>query len=92
MYPTYVRGLAYLALRKPAEAAAEFQKILEHPGVVLEDPMGALARLQLGRALVASGGVPKAKSVYSELLELWKDADSGTPVVEKARAEYASLR
>src|SRR5207253_9215589 len=55
MYPTYVRGMAYLALGKAADAAAEFQKILEHPGIVLEDPMGALARLQLGRALAASG-------------------------------------
>ena len=55
MYPTYVRGAAYLALHKPTEAAAEFQKILDHPGVVLGDPMGALARLQLGRALTQAG-------------------------------------
>ena len=75
MYPTYVRGLAYLALRKPAEAAAEFQKILDHPGVVLEDPMGALARLQLGRALTQAGDMTKARVVYTDLLALWKDAD-----------------
>jgi hypothetical protein len=64
MYPTYVRGLAYLALRKPADAAAEFQKILEHPGVVLEDPMGALARLQLARAWSMAGDVGRAKRAH----------------------------
>ena len=91
MYPTYVRGLSYLALRKAAEAAAEFQKILEHPGVVLEDPMGALARLQLARAWTMAGDVGKAKTVYEELLRLWKDADAAIPVVSEARAEYARL-
>ncbi len=91
MYPTYVRGLSYLALRKAAEAAAEFQKILEHPGVVLEDPMGALARLQLARAWTMAGDVGKAKAAYEELLRLWKDADAEIPVVSEARAEYARL-
>ncbi len=91
MYPTYVRGLAYLALRKAAEAAAEFQKILDHPGVVLEDPMGALARLQLARAWTMAGDVGKAKAAYEELLRLWKDADTRIPVVSEARAEYARL-
>ena len=79
MYPTYVRGMAYLALHKPAEAAAEFQKILDHPGVVLEDPMGALARLQLARAWTMAGDVGKAKTAYEELLRLWKDADPAIP-------------
>jgi tetratricopeptide (TPR) repeat protein len=92
MYPTYVRGLAYLALRKPAEAAAEFQKILDHPGVVLEDPMGAFARLQLARAWTMADDVGKAKATYEELLRLWKDADSEIPVVSEARAEHARLR
>ena len=91
MYPTYVRGMAYLALRKPAEAAAEFQKILDHPGVVLEDPMGALARLQLARAWTMAGDVGKAKTAYEDLLRLWKDADPAIPVVSEARAEYARL-
>ncbi len=92
MYPTYVRGMAYLALGKAADAAAEFQKILEHPGIVLEDPMGALARLQLGRALAASGNAANAKSVYSDLFAVWKDADRDIPILKEARAEYARLR
>jgi tetratricopeptide (TPR) repeat protein len=91
MYPTYVRGMAYLGLGKPAEAAAEFQKILDHPGVVLEDPMGVLARLQLARALALSGDTVKAKSAYSDLLTLWKNADPDLPVLKQARAEFARL-
>ena len=91
MYPTYVRGLSYLALRKAREAAAEFQKILDHPGIVLEDPMGAFARLQLARAWTMADDVGKAKATYEELLRLWKDADSAIPVVSEARAEYARL-
>jgi serine/threonine protein kinase len=91
MYPIYVRGMAYLALRRAADAAAEFQKILEHRGIVLEDPMGALARLQLGRALAASGDAANAKSVYSDLFALWKDADQDIPILDQARAEYARL-
>ena len=92
MYPTYVRGLSYLALRKAREAAAEFQKILDHPGVVLGDPMGALARLQLARAWAMAGDAGKAKTTYEELLRLWKDADAAIPKVSEARAEYAALR
>jgi eukaryotic-like serine/threonine-protein kinase len=92
MYPTYVRGMSYLALRKAAEAAAEFQKILGHPGVVLEDPMGALARLQLARAWTMAGDVGKAKASYEDLLRVWNDADAGIPVISEARAEYARLR
>ena len=91
MYPTYIRGLSSLALRKAAAAAAEFQKILEHPGVVLEDPMGALARLQLARAWTMAGDVGKAKTTYEELLRLWKDVDAAIPVISAARAEYARL-
>jgi serine/threonine protein kinase/tetratricopeptide (TPR) repeat protein len=91
MYPVYVRGLAYLASTQPSEAAAEFQKVLDHPGIVLEDPMGALARLQLARAWTLAGDVGKSKAVYEELLWLWKDADTDIEVVKKARAEYARL-
>jgi eukaryotic-like serine/threonine-protein kinase len=92
MYPTYVRGLAYLALHKPTEAAAEFQKILDHPGVVLGDPMGAVARLQLGRALVQAGDVGKAQVTYQDLLALWKDADPDLELPKQAKAEFAALR
>jgi hypothetical protein len=55
LYPIYVRGLAYLAARQPAEAAAEFQRIVDHRSIVLVDPMDAMARLQLARALALSG-------------------------------------
>jgi serine/threonine protein kinase/tetratricopeptide (TPR) repeat protein len=92
MYPTYVRGEAYLALHKPTEAAAEFQKILDHPGVVLGDPMGALARLQLGRAFTQAGDVTKARVVYEDLLALWKDADPDLELPKRAKAEFAALR
>ena len=91
LYPIYVRGLAYLAARQPAEAAAEFQRILDHRSIVLVDPMDAMARLQLARALALSGDTVKAKSAYSDLLTLWKNADPDIPVLKEARAEYARL-
>jgi len=92
MYPTFVRGKAYLALHKPSEAAAEFQKILDHPGVVLGDPMGAVARLELGRALTQAGDITKARAVYEDLLTLWKDADPDLEQPKQAKAEFAALR
>ena len=91
LYPIYVRGMAYLAARQPAEAAAEFQRILDHRSIVLVDPMDAMARLQLARALALSGDTVKAKSAYSDLLTLWKNADPDIPVLKEARAEYARL-
>ena len=77
--------------RQPAEAAAEFQRILDHRSIVLVDPMDAMARLQLARALVLSGDTVKAKSTYNDLLTLWKNADPDLPVLREARAEYARL-
>jgi serine/threonine protein kinase/tetratricopeptide (TPR) repeat protein len=91
LYPIYVRGLAYLASRQPAEAAGEFQRIVDHRSIVLVDPMDALARLQLARALAFSGDTVKAKSAYNDLLTLWKNADPDIPVVKDARAEYTRL-
>ena len=92
LYPIYVRGLAYLSARQPAEAAAEFQRILDHRSIVLVDPMDAMARLQLARSLALSGATAKAKGAYDDLLALWKDADPGIPTVNQARAEYAKLQ
>jgi tetratricopeptide (TPR) repeat protein len=92
LYPIYVRGVAYLAARQPAEAAAEFQRIVDHRSIVLGDPMDALARLQLARALVLSGDTAKAKSAYGDLFTLWKDADPKIPVVNEALVEYAKLQ
>ena len=91
LYPIYVRGLAYLAARQPAEAVGEFQRILNHRSMVLVDPMDAMARLQLARALVLSGDTVKAKNAYGDLLTLWKNADADIPVLKAARAEYARL-
>jgi eukaryotic-like serine/threonine-protein kinase len=92
LYPIYVRGEAYRAANQPAQAVAEFQRILDHRSIVLVDPMDAMARLQLARALALSGDTVKAKSAYNDLLTLWKDADPKIPIVEEARAEYARLR
>ncbi len=91
LYPVFVRGLAYSRMGRQREAAAEFQKILDHPGIMLNDPMGPIARLQLARALAASGDRTKSAAVYKELLTLWKDADPDIPVVLEARAESAKL-
>jgi eukaryotic-like serine/threonine-protein kinase len=92
LYPIYIRGEAYLALHQPAQAAAEFQKILDHRGIVVSDPIGALARLQLGRAFARSADRRKAKTAYEDFLALWKDADSGIPILRQAKAEYAKLQ
>ena len=91
LYPIYVRGLAYLEAGQPAEAAAEVQRIVDHRSIVLDDPLDAMARLQLSRALALSGDIVKAKGAYKDLLTLWAHADPGIPVVEQARSEYARL-
>ncbi len=92
LYPVYVRGLAYFEAHRGAEAAAEFQKVIEYRGVPATDPIGALARLQLGRALVLAGDDNKAKIAYQDFLKLWKDADSDIPIFKQANAEYARLQ
>jgi len=91
LYPIYVRGEAFLAAHQGADAAAEFQKILDHRGIVFADPVGAIARLQLGRALAQSADKAKAKTAYQDFLTLWKDADPGIPILKQAQAEYAKL-
>jgi eukaryotic-like serine/threonine-protein kinase len=92
LYPAYLRGQAYLAAHQGAAAAAEFQKILEHPGVVLNEPIGALAHLSLARGYTLSGDTVKAKSAYQDFLGLWKDADPDIPILKEAKAEYAKLK
>jgi DNA-binding winged helix-turn-helix (wHTH) protein/tetratricopeptide (TPR) repeat protein len=91
LYPVYVRGEAYLAARQGAEAVIEFQKILDHRGTVVSDPIGALAHLQLGRAYVLSGDKTKAKIAYQDFLTLWRDADPDIPILKQAKSEYAKL-
>ena len=92
MYPVYLRGEAYLLARQGKEAAAEFQKIMDHRGIVLNFPLGALARLGLARAYAVQGDSAKARTTYLDFLNFWKDADSDTPILNQAKAEYAKLR
>jgi tetratricopeptide (TPR) repeat protein len=92
LYPVYVRGLAYSRMGRHREARAEFQKILDHPGITLNDPIGPMARLELARALSGLGDRAKAAAVYKDLLALWQDADSDAPLVEQAIAESAKVR
>jgi len=91
LHSAYVRGEAFTARGQYAEAAAEFQKILDHRGLVGLDPIGALAHLQLGRTFALSGDKTKAKSAYQDFLTLWKDADADIPILKQAKAEYARL-
>ncbi len=92
MFPVYLRGQAYLMARKGSEAAAEFQKILDHPGIVLNLPIGAMAHLQIARAFAMQGETAKARVAYRDFLSLWKDADPDIPILKQARAESAKLR
>jgi Tfp pilus assembly protein PilF len=87
-----VRGLAYLARHQGPEAAQEFEKILDHRGIVISDPIGALAHLQLGRAYALAGDKEKARTAYNDFFTLWKDADRNIPVLDHAKAEYAKLQ
>jgi predicted Zn-dependent protease len=91
LYPVYVRGQAYLAAHLGSEAAAEFQKIIDHRGVVLNEPIGALAHLGLARAYALQGDTAKAHAAYQDFLTLWKDADPDIPILQQAKAEYAKL-
>ena len=92
MYPVYLRGEAYLMGRQGKEAAAEFQKITDHRGVVLNFVLGALAPLGLARAYALQGDNAKARTAYQDFLALWKDADPDIPILQQAKAEYAKLK
>jgi serine/threonine protein kinase/Flp pilus assembly protein TadD len=92
LYPVYLRGEAYVAAHQGAVAAAEFQKIVDHPGVVVNEPIGALARFGLGQAYALSGDAAKAKTAYQDFFALWKDADPDIPILKQAKTEYAKLQ
>ncbi len=92
LYPVYVRGEAYLRAGDGVQAAAEFQKMIDHRGIVANFPLGALAHLQLGRAYALQGDTAKAKIAYQDFLTLWKDADLDIPMLKEAKAEYAKLK
>jgi DNA-binding winged helix-turn-helix (wHTH) protein len=92
LYPVYVRGQALLLARNGSAAATEFQKIIQHPGVVQNEPIGALAYLGLARAYALSHDSAQAHAAYQEFFALWKDADPDVPILKQARAEYAKLQ
>jgi len=92
MYPVYIRGQAQLAAHNGAAAATEFQKYLDHRGITLNFPLGALAHLGLARAYALQGDTAKAKTAYNDFLTLWKDADPDIPILTAAKAEYATLK
>jgi tetratricopeptide (TPR) repeat protein len=91
LYPVYFRGQAYLAAKSGTAAAGEFQKILDHAGIVGNEPIGALAHLGLGRAFALSGDSAKAKTAYQDFFALWKNGDPDVPILKEAKAEYEKL-
>jgi serine/threonine protein kinase/Tfp pilus assembly protein PilF len=92
LYPVYLRGEAYLSAKQGIAAATEFQKILDHVGVVGNQPVGSLAHLGLARAYALSGDTAKAKTRYEDFFALWKNADPEAPLLKQAKAEYATLK
>jgi ATP/maltotriose-dependent transcriptional regulator MalT len=92
LYPVYLRGQASLAAKQGTAARAEFLEILDHPGVVLNEPISSLARLGLARAHALARDRDQAKIAYQDFLALWKDADPDIPILKQAKAEYAKLQ
>jgi DNA-binding winged helix-turn-helix (wHTH) protein/Tfp pilus assembly protein PilF len=92
LYPVFFRGEALLAMRKGAEAATEFQKILSHRGITIGDPVLVLAHIGLARSYALSGESAKARAQYEEFFALWKNADPDCPILKRAEAEYRNLR
>ena len=91
LYPVYLRGETYLAAHQGASATVEFQKVIDHPGMLLNFPLGALAHLGAARAKVLAGDSAGAKKAYQDFFTLWKNADSDIPILKAAKAEYAKL-
>ncbi|HEV2115852.1 MAG TPA: protein kinase [Terriglobales bacterium] len=92
LLPIYIRGLAYLQAKRGTEAAAEFQKIVDHRGIAPVGPEHSLAKLGLGRAYVMTGDTAKARAAYQDFFALWKDGDPDVPILKEAKAEYAKLQ
>jgi hypothetical protein len=92
LYPVYARGKAYLLLNQGEEAADEFRKMLDRPGILINSPLRALAQVQLGRALVMNGDISGGRKAYQDFFALWKDADPDIPILKQAKAEYAKLQ
>jgi tetratricopeptide (TPR) repeat protein len=91
LYPSYIRGMAYLQMGDGPLARKEFQKLLDHPGFVRTNVIGALSHLQLARALKLSDDAAAARKSYEDFLSLWKKADPDVPIYRQAKAEYAGL-
>jgi hypothetical protein len=92
MYPIYVRGLAFMAAHRDAEAVVEFTRLIAHRGLAAGDPVEALARRQLARALAAGPDKSKSKAAYDDILAVWKNADAGLPILKEVKEEYARLQ
>jgi eukaryotic-like serine/threonine-protein kinase len=92
LLPIYIRGQAYLQAKRGAEAAAEFQKIVDHRGIAPAALVHSLAKLGLGRAYVMTGDTAKSRAAYQDFFALWKDADPDIPILKQAKAEYAKLQ
>jgi len=92
LYPIYLRGQTYLAAHQGSAAASEFQRILDHRGIILNYPLGALSRLGLARAYAQAGDTGKARTAYQDLFARWKDADSDVPILKEAKAEYGKIQ
>ena len=92
LYPIYLRGQAYLLVHQHKGATAEFQKMIDNPGIVLNFPLGALAHLGLARAEALHGDPAKTRTAYQDFLTLWKDADPDIPILKQAKAEFAKLQ
>jgi DNA-binding winged helix-turn-helix (wHTH) protein/Tfp pilus assembly protein PilF len=91
LYPAFVRGQAYLAVDDDMKAAEQFKRLTDHPGMVLNFPLGALARLELARAYSRTNDIAKASEQYQVFLQLWKDADPDNSVLKQAKSEYTKL-
>jgi eukaryotic-like serine/threonine-protein kinase len=91
LYPSWIRGQAYLAANNGTAAAVEFNKLIDHPGIALNQPIASLAHLQLGRAHALAGDAAQARAGYQDFFMLWKDADPDIPILTAAKAEYAKL-
>jgi eukaryotic-like serine/threonine-protein kinase len=92
LYPAYLRGQTYLLARQGQAAATEFQKFLDHRGIVINFLLGALAHLGLARAYTSLATPPTRKTAYQDFFALWKDADPDIPILKEAKAEYAKLQ
>ena len=92
LWPAYIRGLAYLRQRSGAEATSEFQKIIDHRGLVAISPLYPLAHLGLARSAVLAGDTAKARKAYQDFFALWRDADQDIPILIEAKKEYEELK